>query len=67
MIDHVVRRSLESTSTLNFIKRAANEGPAVEIPGWGIFVLVASVVAITVFLSLVTLTHNSSPRDHQLT
>jgi hypothetical protein len=56
MIDHVVRRGLGHPSTLDFIKRAATEGPQVEIPGWGIFLLVTSVVAITVFLSLVSLT-----------
>ncbi|KAF2800690.1 hypothetical protein K505DRAFT_263505 [Melanomma pulvis-pyrius CBS 109.77] len=53
MIDHVVRRGLEHASTLDFIKRAAQDGPKIEIPGWGVFLLVTTVFVITVFLCLV--------------
>lgn len=56
MIDHVVRRGLEHASTLDFIKRAANEGPKAEIPGWGISLLVTTIFVITVFLCLVSCT-----------
>lgn len=55
MIDQVVRRGLAHPSTLTYIKRAAQEAP-VSMPQWGINLLVASVVAITVFLCLVSLT-----------
>jgi len=53
MMNTVVRRGLEHPNTINLIKRAANEGPNVELPGWGIFILVTSFIVIFVFLSLV--------------
>jgi len=53
MMNHVVRRGLEHASTRDFIKRAIQEGPHVEMPGWGIFILVTSFLVILVFMSLV--------------
>jgi hypothetical protein len=60
MIDHVVRRGLSHPSTINFIKRAAQD-PESEVSAWGSFILGLSVVVLVAFVALVSLTTTPLP------
>lgn len=53
MIDHVVRRGLQDPSTLNFIKRAVDDAPRLDIPIWGVFVVAVSFTAASILLYLI--------------
>ncbi|KAF2735307.1 hypothetical protein EJ04DRAFT_465045 [Polyplosphaeria fusca] len=51
-IDHVVRRGLEHPSTVSLLKRAIQDGPEqIEIPKWGVAVLVVTFLCFFVSLS----------------
>ena len=51
-VDHVVRRGLQHPAAASLIKRV-QEGPKIEVPGWGIAILVSTFVAFVFFLSAV--------------
>ncbi|KAF2874618.1 hypothetical protein BDV95DRAFT_487375 [Massariosphaeria phaeospora] len=50
MIGHAVRRGLEHPSMASFIKRASEDGPQLEVPKWGVFILASSFFLIAAFL-----------------
>jgi hypothetical protein len=52
MFDHVVRRGIEHPATINFIKRAVKEGPELQIPKWGVALLVVTCIAFFLFMIL---------------
>ena len=54
-IDHVVRRGLQHEGTMNMIKRAVHDGQNIEVPKWGIVVLVTTCIAFVLFMSAVRL------------
>lgn len=53
MIEHVVRRGLQHASTMEMFKRTAEDGPKIEMPTWGIVVMVLTFVVFIVFMSMV--------------
>ncbi|KAF2642744.1 hypothetical protein P280DRAFT_468059 [Massarina eburnea CBS 473.64] len=56
MIEHVVRRGLEHAGSMNLLKRAAEDGPKVELPTWGAILLAVTFIGTGIFLTLVEYT-----------
>lgn len=53
MIEHVVRRGLQHASNIDMFKRAAEEGPKIEMPKWGAAILIITFFVSVIFMSMV--------------
>ncbi|KAF2110690.1 hypothetical protein BDV96DRAFT_197264 [Lophiotrema nucula] len=56
MLDHVVRRGLEHPATISLIKRAVKEGPELEVPKWGVALVVITCIGFFLLVSSVEYT-----------
>ncbi|KAF2465586.1 uncharacterized protein BDR25DRAFT_336980 [Lindgomyces ingoldianus] len=55
-VDHAVRRSLEHPRAMNFIRRAVEKAPEVEIPKWGVAVLAITLIVLILGVSAIEYT-----------